>query len=271
MSTQEASPRVGFVGLGHMGTVMSRHLLGSGRPVVGWDRRPEALEAFTALGGTAVAKVSDLGAAPVVISIVFDDAGTREVSLAPGGLVDTMAPGAVHIVMASISASLTRELAEAHAARGQHFLAASIFGRPEAAEEAALLINCSGSPSAYEIAKPILSTMGRVRWVGSEPEQAMLIKTIGNSMIHTTVELLREMFEFLRAGGVGPTRAKELIVDSLFPGPIYTSYAQRYIEDPSSAKMIDMARKDRRNCLEAAERLSIDLPIIRFLGEHDLP
>lgn len=271
MSTTQSRPAVGLVGLGHMGSVMARHFLASGRKVVGWDQRPDAVEEFAASGGTAADKLAEVASARVVISIVFDDDGTREVTLGADGLLEALPPGGIHVVMASVSPALARELAAAHQARGQHLLAASVFGRPEAAEAAELLINCSGPATAYAEVEALLSVLGAPRWIGDEPAQAMLVKTIGNSLIHTTVEMLREMFQFLKAGGIDERLAKELLIDTLFPGPIYSGYAQRYIDDPSSAAMIDMARKDRRNCLEAAEEMGVDLPVIRFLGEHDLP
>ena len=270
VATHTSAP-IGFIGMGRMGTVMARHILASGRSVIGWDRRSEALEPLVAAGGIAASTISDLAAASIVISIVFDDEGTREITFGPEGLINTLAPGAVHVVMASISPALSRVLSEAHEAKGQQYLAASVFGRPEAAEAAALLVNCSGSSATYQTLEPIFATMGRSQWVGPEPEQAMLLKTIGNSMIYTSVELLREMFAFLRAGGIDERKAKELLVDTLFSGQIFSGYADRYIADPNSTKMTDIAFKDRRNCLDAAEQMGVHLPLVQFLRDQKLP
>ena len=271
MSSNRPPSPVGLVGLGNMGVVMAGHLLKSGMTVIGWDRRPEALAPFTQAGGVAAATLADLGSVAVAISIVFDDEATREVTLGPNGLVDSLSHGAIHVVMASISPALSRSLQDAHAAKGQRYLAASIFGRPEAAAAAELRINCSGSAAVYEEVKPILDTLGTPRWVGTEPEQAMLVKTIGNSMITTSVELLREMFAFLRAGGIEEAAAKEILIDTLFAGQIFTGYSERYIADPSGARMTEIARKDRKVCLQAATTLGVDLPLIQFLNDKDLP
>jgi 3-hydroxyisobutyrate dehydrogenase-like beta-hydroxyacid dehydrogenase len=262
---------VGFVGLGKMGATMAKHIMGSGRTVVGWDRAADAVASFQATGGIAAGTLPDLAKAPVVFSIVFDDEATREVTLGPNGLVANMKPGAIHVVMASISPTLSRTLAEAHSARGQRYVAASIFGRPEAAAAAELLINCSGDRTAYESMLPILSTMGHARWVGPQPEQAMLLKVMGNTMIIAAVELLREMFAVLRAGGIDESQAKALLVESLFPGPIFSGYAQRYIEQPDQTKKTPIAAKDNKLCLDAAQRLNVDVPLVRFLFENNLP
>ena len=132
------STLVGFIGLGKMGSVMTRHILAAGFPVIGWDRSPEATARFASHGGIGANTLSEVGKASIVISIVFDDEGTFEIAFGPGGLAETLSPGATHIAMASISPAMSRALSEAHAARAQHYLAASVFGRPEAAAAADL-------------------------------------------------------------------------------------------------------------------------------------
>lgn len=271
MSQTPGGSVVGFVGLGRMGSVMAQHILAAGFPVIGWDRNEAAVAAFQRNGGKGARVLAEVAAASIVISIVFDDEGTSEIALGTGGLVKTMAPASTHIVMASISPALSRTIADAHAAHGQKYLAASVFGRPEAAAAADLLINCSGQKAVFEAVAPVLAPLGRTLWVGGEPEQAMLVKTFGNSMIYVVIELLREMFPFLKAGGIAETDAKRLLIDTLFPGQIFSGYAQRYIDDPESTRMADNAQKDRRNCLQAAAQLGVDIPLIQFLRDRNLP
>lgn len=266
-----ASTLVGFVGLGKMGSAMTQHILKAGFPVIGWDRSEEAIARLVADGGIGARSLSEVGQASIVISIVFDDEGTRETVLGPGGLAETLGPGSVHVAMASISPAMSRTIADAHAARGQRYLAASVFGRPEAAAAAELLINCSGAAEAYAAAKPVLEPLGRTQYVGTEPEQAMLLKTFGNSMIYIVIETLREMFPFLKAGGIPEAEAKRLLIDTLFPGQIFSGYAQRYIDDPDSTRMADNALKDRKHCLDAAAQLGVEVPLIQFLSDRNLP
>lgn len=259
---------VGIIGTGTIGAIIARHILAAGRPVLVWDRRPEALATLAEAGARAAKSLAQMGTAPIVFSIVFDDEATEEVALGPGGLLETLAPGGLHVAMATISPGLSRKLHERHAAKGQRYLAASMFGRPEAAEAARILFNCSGLAEAYELAVPVLNLLGSPRWIGPEPEQAMLVKLIGNNMIYAAVESLREMFDFLSAGGIGMREAKEAIVDRLFPGLIYQGYADRLIDDPVRPKEVHPIReKDSRVCLEVAQAMGVDLPLIRFLRE----
>ena len=178
----EISDRVGIVGLGRIGGAVAKHILASGRPVIGWARRREALGDFVAHGGVVVQSLADLGETSVVISAVFDDEATREVVLGPSGFLQAMPAGGVHVAMETISPALSRTLRDVHAARGQRYLAAPVFGRPEAAARGELAIMCSGDRDTFQSVQPILETAGRTRWVGPEPEQAMLVKLIGNHM-----------------------------------------------------------------------------------------
>ena len=267
MTVTPLSP-VALVGLGAMGSAMASHILASGRPVLGWARDAEAREKFATMGGTVVANLADLAAAPVVVSMVFDDAAVRDVALGPNGFVEALKPGAIHVVMATISPALSRALHDAHSARGQRYLAAPVFGVPEAAAIAGLSITCSGPIDAYQAVEPILATMGKSRWIGSEPEQAMMLKLMGNNVIFAAAAMVREMFELLRAGGIKDIDAKELIIDKFFPSPIYAGYVKRYQDQPLFGEAPPIVRKDNRLCLEAAEALGINLPLVRCMYEQ---
>jgi len=258
---------VGIVGLGGIGGAVAGHVLASGRPMIGWARRPESLEEFAGRGGRVAASLAGLGVAEVVISVVFDDEALRDIAFGPGALLEAMAPGTVHVAMETVSPRLARELHDAHAARGQRFLAAPVFGRPEAAARAELAIMCAGPEKTFRAVDAILSTAGQTRWVGPEPEQAMLIKLIGNHMILTFGELLAEVFAFLRAGGVGAHEAKSALMDELMPR-VFAGYVQRFTDEPDAKRPAGSAigRKDNALLIEAARDLGVDLAIARYLA-----
>jgi len=205
----------------------------------------------------------------VVISVVFDDADTREVVLGPSGFINTMQPGAVHVAMETISPSLSQELHEAHAERGQRYLAAPVFGRAEAAAKGELAIMCSGSRDAYDAVAPILSTAGTTRWVGPDAAQAMLVKLIGNHMILAMGELLSETFAFLQAGGIEGAKTKAVLLDTLMPG-IFAGYAQRLVDQPDGPRPATspIGRKDNDLVRGAAKHLGVELPLADFIGSR---
>ena len=196
---------------------MATHILASWRKVIGWARRSEALNDFVAQGGVAAGSLADLARAAVVISVVFDDEAVSEVALGPSRFIQEMPANAVHVAMETISPAFSRELHDAHAARGQRYLAAPVFGPPEAAAKGELAIMCSGSDTTLCTVEPMLTTAGQPRWIGPEPEQVMLVKLIGDHMILTLSELLGETFAFLSAGGLSGAETKAALLDTLMP------------------------------------------------------
>ena len=258
---------IGIVGLGRIGAAVAGRVLASGRPMIGWARRSESLGEFVRRGGRLAESLARLSAAEVVISVVFDDQAVRDITFGPAGLVETMAPGAIHVAMETISPRLARELFEAHTARGQRFLAAPVFGRPEAAARAELAIMCSGPEETFGAVNSILSAAGHTRWIGQQPEQAMLVKLIGNHMILTMGELLAEVFDFLRAGGVGAEDAKAALMDELMPR-VLAGYAQRLTDEPDALRPAAtvIGRKDNALVIEAARTLGVDLALARSIA-----
>jgi len=265
------SRTVGFIGLGKMGSAMAGRIVASGAKVIGWDVREAACQALAAGGATIANGMADMAKAPLVISMLFDDATTREAVLAPDGLIDHMLPGAVHMSGASISPELARELSEAHTARGQRFVSGSVFGLPPSAVAGTLIINCSGEEQAFDEAAPVLRTMGTPQYLGSEPEQAILLKLMGNNMIFSAAELLCEAFALLGASGITEATVKESLIDRLFPGFIFDGYSRRYIEgNRTPFADIAIVSKDNALCLAAAEKRGISLPLIRGLRDEVL-
>ena len=258
---------IGIVGLGAIGSAVAQRLLTSGRRVVAWARRPAALTDVVARGAVAARSLGEVGDADIIISVVFDDEATREVVLGPAGFIHAMRRGSTHVAMETISSGLSRELHDSHASRGQHYLAAPVFGRPDAAEAGQLAIMCSGGRPAYDIVAPILSVLGTSRWVGPQAEQAMLVKLIGNHMILTMGELLAETFTFTRAGGVSGAETKAALLDSLMP-TVLAGYAQRMAEQPETPRPAGslIGRKDNVLALAEARRMMIDLPLANWVS-----
>ena len=130
---------VGFVGLGRMGTAMAANLAIAGRRVLAYVRRPEQMGRLIALGLRPTTDITDLFRCTVVISMLPDDAAVRDVVFGreePGsrGLASGLRPGAIHLSMSTISTAAASQLAEEHARRGQGYVAAPVFGNPEAAK-----------------------------------------------------------------------------------------------------------------------------------------
>src|SRR5947209_6977344 len=124
--------KLAFIGLGQMGTGMARNLMRAGHEVTVYNRTPAKAQGL----GARIAESPAEAATGVegVISMLADDHATEQVTFGERGIVAGLARDAVHISSSTISTALARRLIAAHSARGQNYLSAPVFGRPEAAE-----------------------------------------------------------------------------------------------------------------------------------------
>jgi 3-hydroxyisobutyrate dehydrogenase-like beta-hydroxyacid dehydrogenase len=150
--------KIGFLGLGKMGTPMAMRLLAAGHELSVWNRTEGRTEPLLREGAIAAGTPAEaeLGA-DAVITMLFDDAAHEEVLFGSNGLMDALEPGALHISCSTISVALSERLTAEHARRGHLFVAAPVFGRPNVAEEGRLWIVAAGADDAVAAARPILS------------------------------------------------------------------------------------------------------------------
>src|SRR6516165_5011466 len=170
--------KVGFLGLGKMGTPMALRVLAAGHELSVWNRTegrtdPLIREGAIAAGTPAEAELG----ADAVITMLFDDHANEEVLFGPNGLVDALTPSTLHIACSTISVAFSERLTREHERRGIPFIAAPVFGRPNVAEAGKLWIAVAGPDDLIERARPILEPMSRgISVVGNHPPQAHALK-----------------------------------------------------------------------------------------------
>src|ERR1700704_3385853 len=199
---------IGFVGLGHMGTAMAANLAASGRRVIAYVRRPDQIGRLEALGLRPTTDIGDLLDCKVVISMLPDDDAVREIVFGRRdfgfeGLAAGLMPGAIHLSMSTISTAAASLLASEHARNGQGYVAAPVFGNPDAAKARQLFIVAAGVPADIERCQPIFESLGqRTFVVGADPQDANLVKLLGNMMSATALEMLGEVVAVVRKRGL---------------------------------------------------------------------
>src|SRR5580658_9878056 len=184
--------RIGFLGLGKMGTPMALRLLAAGHELSVWNRTEGRTEPLLREGAIAAATPAEaeLGA-DAVITMLFDDAAHEEVLFGANGLLDALDPGALHISCSTISVALSQRLTREHTQRGIDFVAAPVFGRPNFAAEGRLWIVAAGAADAVERARPLLEPLSRgISVIGAEPSQAHAVKLGGNFLIGAMIHAL---------------------------------------------------------------------------------
>jgi 3-hydroxyisobutyrate dehydrogenase-like beta-hydroxyacid dehydrogenase len=262
---------VGFVGIGRMGAGMAANLLKAGHRVSVYNRTPAKAEALVARGARLAASVSEACQGDAVITMLADDEALESVVRNDGGIIDRLPAGALHVSCSTISVALSQRLTEAHANAGQRFVAAPVFGRPEAAEAARLFVVAAGDPTAVKAATPLLEAIGQKTFVVSEtPRAANLVKLSGNFLIASVIESLGEALALVGKGGVNPRQYLELLTSTLFDVPVYKTYggliAGGRFEPAGFAA--PLGHKDIRLALAAAEDLRVPMPLASLLRDR---
>ena len=263
--------KVGFIGLGNMGSGMARNLINKGHTLTVYNRTQSRAEPFTSLGARIAETSSEAAAeAEVLITMLADDAAVEGVIFAPGNANQALPAGAVHISMSTIGVALSRRLAEAHRETKQHYVAAPVFGRPDVAAAGKLFVVAAGPAEQIKRCQPLFDAIGQKTFMaGEEPHAANAIKLAGNFLITTVIEGLAEAFAFGRKFGVDPHAFLEILTGSLFPAPVYQTYgdiiaSERF--EPVGFKL-PLGLKDNRLLLAAAEEATVPMPMASLV--HD--
>ena len=256
-----------------MGSGMARNLLRAGHEVVVYNRSREKAEALIADG----ARVADTPAAvcsasEAVMTMLADDHAVEQVVFGENAIASTLPAGAIHISCSTISVALARRLAAEHGRRGQRYLSAPVFGRPEAAESKNLLVIAAGPPDLVDHCRPLFDAIGRQTFVvGSDPSQANAVKLCGNFMIAATLEAFGESFATLRKAEVGPHAFLD-IMSTLFGSPVYANYGRMIADEKfePAGFALRLGLKDARLVLEAAEEFAAPMPLASLIRDNFL-
>ncbi|MCR6658189.1 MAG: NAD(P)-dependent oxidoreductase [Asticcacaulis sp.] len=190
--------KVGFIGLGSMGAAIAPNLIRAGHEVSVWNRSPEKADPLVAGGALRAVTPAEASRGDAVFTMLADDAAVEGVSEA---ILSSLSAGGVHISLSTISVALADKLTEAHAAKGQHFVSAPVFGRPPVAAEGKLFIAAAGSDMAIKEAMPLLEVIGqKVQVFGDKPSAANLVKLAGNFLIVNVTEALGEAMALVAKG-----------------------------------------------------------------------
>jgi 3-hydroxyisobutyrate dehydrogenase-like beta-hydroxyacid dehydrogenase len=264
---------VGFIGLGNMGRGMAANLVKAGHDVTVYNRTPGKDEELVHVGARSASKVAEACRGEAVFTMLADDHAVESVVYGDQGMLESLGKGAIHVSSSTISVSLSERLTAAHAAAGQRFVAAPVFGRPEAAAEGKLFVIAAGEPEAVSTAAPLFDAIGQKTFVVSEtPKAANLVKLSGNFLIATVIESLGEAMALVGKGGVDRHQYLDVLTSTLFAAPVYKTYgrliADRKFEPAGFAA--PLGQKDIRLALAAAEELRVPLPIASLLRDRFL-
>lgn len=262
---------VGFVGLGAMGLPMARNLLKAGYGVRVFNRTVSRAEGLSTQGATVLTSPRAVAEqAPIVVSIMADDAALESVALGPNGILAGLTKDGIHVDMSTVSPDASKMLSQRYRERGVHYIAAPVFGRPEAAAAAKLWICPAGPSAVVERCRPLFNAMGQgVIVVGEDPHLANVLKLVGNFFVISAIETLSEALTLAEKSGLKADTVLE-VVKALLPGPLFQGYGGRMArsEFVPPGFVLRLGLKDVGLMRKLAEQGSAPLPIADIMHEH---
>ena len=265
--------QAGFIGLGNMGFPMARNLLRAGHEITVFNRTREKAEALRPEGAPVAQSVAAACRNDAVFTMLADDQAVEEVTFGPGGILSNLGKDAIHASLSTISTTLSKRLTNAHREAGQLYIAAPVFGRPEAAEAAKLTVLAAGPANAIQRCRPALESIGQKLFpIGEEPYKANIVKLSGNLMLATMLETFGEIFALLRKSDLDPTVFLEIVNGNLFRSPVYENYGnivagQRF--EPAGFRL-KLGLKDVKLALAAAGEADTPMPLASLLHDQFL-
>jgi len=262
---------LGFIGLGNMDEPIAQNLLRAGYALRVFNRTASKAATLVEKGAIVTATPADV-ATPggIVLTMLADDHALEEVCFAKPSFVERLGPGGAHASLSTIAPATSRRLAEHHRALGVEYVAAPVFGRPEAAAAAKLYCLAAGPAAAKKRLEPLQAAIGTATIdFGEEVGAANVVKLCGNFLIAATVESLAEILALAEKNGVDRNAVAEMIGKF---SPLHYAYAKTIAErkfSPAGFRLV-LGLKDVNLILQMAAESTTPLPLASLLHDRCL-
>lgn len=253
--------KIGFIGLGIMGTPMAGHLIKGGHQVSLFSF-PKVPDELVKAGGKACASGKEVAQnSDIIIIMVPDTPDVGKVLFAENGVAEGLSKGKLVIDMSSISPVETKEYASKIEALGCDYLDAPVSGGDVGAKNATLSIMCGGKPEVFERARPVLELMGKnITLVGGTGD-GQTCKVANQIVVALTINAVAEGLLFAAKAGADPAKVRQALLGGLATSRILEILGERMIKrtfDPGFR--IALHQKDLNLALTAARQLGLALP-----------
>jgi 3-hydroxyisobutyrate dehydrogenase len=263
-------PTIAVLGLGRMGTPITRNLLAAGFPVVAWNRQPARVAALAEAGLQAAATPAEAAAAAdIILTMLTDGDAIAEVLAGPAGVLTGVRRGTTWIQMATIGIEWTDHFAAVAAEHGMELVDAPVSGSDGPARAGELVILASGPPARQEQVQPVFDAIGRTTlWLGPAGNGTRL-KVALNNWLAVQVEGIAETIALADAMGLDAAT----LIDAIEGGPLGSPYAvakgrAMIAADFAPGFALRLAFKDVGLSLGAARRHRLDLPVTAAISRR---
>ncbi|MDX8044990.1 NAD(P)-dependent oxidoreductase [Gracilibacillus sp. S3-1-1] len=263
--------QLSFIGLGNMGLPMLENLLKAGHQVTVYNRTyKEVAPSFQNQVNYASKPKEAAQQSDFIITMLSDDEAIEQVVTGENGILAGLPHDGIHLSASTISVDMAKKLTELHQQNAQHFLSATVLGRPDAAQAAKISVLLAGTKKARERALPFLEAVSQeIFIIGDRAEAGNTVKLGVNFLIASMLEALAESQLLVEKYDVDPGTFMD-IVNSLFQSPVYQNYGAMMVNkqfDPAGFKM-SLGRKDVQLALNAANAVDSPLPLAELIQQH---
>jgi len=265
--------KIGFIGLGNLGTPIAENIVESGHELFVYNRTAAKTKALTEKGATAVATVKELAIeCALIITMVSDDKALKSITEGADGLIKNMQPGGVHLSMSTILPLTAEELARLHTQNGSHYLPTPVFGRPDAARARKLNFVVSGEAKLRQQFEQLLKDAGGAGvWdFGDSISAANTIKLCGNFTIAAAMEAIGESAALASSSGVDAQKMWAFFSQTIFNTPLYQNYSKIIVnrQYTPAAFTMQLGLKDINLVLSQAIQVQQKMPLANLLQHH---
>ena len=262
--------KLGYIGLGAMGSRVAKRLLDAGHSVIGYNRTKEKAQWLLDAGmswGESQRAVAE--AADVVFTMVTDTRALYSVFEDEQGILAGLGTGKVYIDMSTISPAASKQLAARVAERGAHMLDAPVSGSVITLEQGNLSLMVGGDRAVYEQVRPVLLAIGpKITYMG-ENGQAVLMKVAINLNLQVQIMGFYEGLVMAEKGGIPREVAMEALLNSVIASPSLKYRTPFILQKPDEAWFnVNMMQKDMLLALEMGRDLNVPLPLVSTSNEY---
>jgi len=261
-SLMNENTRLGFIGIGNMGSRIARRLLEHGYKLMAYNRSREAAEALVKYGATVADSIPILASGTnVILSCLPNDEAVKSVYTDPHGVFAYVHRGSAIIEMSTVRPETSRDLYDLSSKAGVKCLDSPISGSTPFAEKGTLTLFCGGDEELFQAAQPILSTFASQYFYLGGSGSGTAMKLVANTLLGVGMQAIAESVAFGQKEGLDRHRLLEVLSHTAVVAPAHLGKLSRAdLEDYSPQFAIRLMNKDFRLILETAAAANIPMP-----------
>jgi 3-hydroxyisobutyrate dehydrogenase-like beta-hydroxyacid dehydrogenase len=254
--------RLGFIGLGNMGSRIAQRLLGHGYKLFVYDKNLANAATIATQGGIVAKNIQELASTvDVVLSCLTNDEAVRSVYTEAEGVFSSAQPGSVAIEMSTISPDTSRELQGLGARRGIEVLDVAISGSTPAAEQGALTLLAGGNGELFRAAQPIFETIAKQYFLLGDSGSGTAMKLVVNTLLGVGMQAIAEAVVLGEKAGLDRDRLLEVLSKTAVIAPAHVGkLARAAVNDYSPQFPLRLMNKDFELILKAAAKEHVSMP-----------